>query len=82
MSVAAVAAGVTSSEGLTALVMRGIRSGNGTGDFRHKSEKKRRRDNGYIRYEQERKSEGDVSSAMACGTQSVIDQGEGIHAAT
>jgi hypothetical protein len=40
MSVAARAAGVTSSGGLTALVMRGIRSGNGTGDFRHKNEKK------------------------------------------
>ena len=74
MSVVAMAAGVTSSGGLTALVVRGFRSGTSTGDVRHKNEKKRRSDNGYVGYEQERKSEGDVASAMAGGTQGAVEQ--------
>jgi len=81
MSVAAMAAGVTSSGGLTALVVRGLRSGINKGSFIHKNEKKGRSDNGNFSYEQDRKSESDVAGAMASGTQRVVEEGEGIHEA-
>jgi hypothetical protein len=81
MSAAAMAAGVTSSGGLTALVVRSFGPGNIARKFRHKYEKKRRNDNGNFSYEQDRKSESDIASAMGGGTQSAADQGEGIHAA-
>jgi hypothetical protein len=81
MRVAAMAAGVMSSGGMTALVVRSFRSGNSTRKFRHKNENKRRSDNGYLSNEQDRKSESNVASAMGGGTQSAADQGEGIHAA-
>src|SRR6202140_2198325 len=74
MSVAAMAAGVTSSGGLTALVVRGFRSGSSTEKFRAKKEKQRRNDNGNFSYEQDRKSEGDVASAVGGGTQAVVDE--------
>jgi hypothetical protein len=81
MSVAAMAAGVTSSGGLTALVVRGFRSGNNMENFRSKKKQQRRNDNGNFSYEQDRKSEGDVASAVGGGTQAVVDEGERIHAA-
>src|SRR6202166_3145836 len=80
MSVAAMAAGVTSSGGLTALVVRSFRPRKSSELFRHKN-KKRRNDNGYFRYEQDGKSESDVEGAVACGTKAIADEGEGIHAA-
>ena len=80
MSVAAMAAGVTSSGGLTALVVRGFRSGNSLGNLRYKNEKKRRSDNGNSNYEHEGKSESDVAGAMAGGTQGAEarPQGQGL----
>jgi hypothetical protein len=80
MSVAAMAAGVTSSGGLTALVVRSFRSEN-KGSFIRENEKKRRRDNGNFSYEQDRKSESDVAGAMACGTQRAVEEGKRIHEA-
>jgi hypothetical protein len=50
ISVAAMAAGVTSSGGLTTLV-RGLRPGNKTGSLDYKSEAKRRMDNGNRSYQ-------------------------------
>jgi len=79
MSVAAMAAGVTSSGGLTALVVRGFRPGNKTGSFDCKSETKRRMDNGNSSYEQDRKSESDVAGAVAYGTQRIPEERERIH---
>jgi hypothetical protein len=79
MSVAAMAAGVTSSGGLTALVVRSFWSGNIKGSFIHENEKKRRRDNGNFSYEHEAKSESDVAGAVARGTQGAVEEGEGIH---
>jgi hypothetical protein len=81
MSAAPMAAGVTSSGGLTALVVRSFRPGKSMGTFRFKEKKRRRNDNGNFSYEQDRKSESDFASAMGGGTQSAADQGEGIHAA-
>ncbi len=55
MSVAAMAAGVTSSGGLTALVVRSFRPGNNTGNVGHKDERKGRSDNGYVQLRARRK---------------------------
>jgi hypothetical protein len=79
MSVAAMAAGVTSSGGLTALVVRSFRPGSNKGSFHHENEKKRRRDNANCSYEHEAKSESDVAGAVARGTQGAVEEGEGIH---
>jgi len=81
MNVVAMAAGVTSSVGLTALVVRSIRPGKSMGAFRFKENKRRRNDNGNFSFEQDRKSESDIASAMGGGTQGTFEQGEGIHAA-
>src|SRR6202166_5456888 len=64
MSVAPMAAGVTSSGGLTALVVRSFRPGKRMGTFRFKEKKQRRNDNGYFGYEQDGKSESDNAGAV------------------
>jgi hypothetical protein len=80
-STAVMVAGVTSSGGLTALAVKYLQLGNVVTVFKNKKKPAKENDNGNFSYEQDRKSESDITSAVAGGTQGAVEQGEGIHEA-
>jgi hypothetical protein len=80
-STAVMVAGVTSSGGLTALAVKYLQLGNVVTVFKNKKKPAKENDHGNLSYKQDRKSEGDITSAVACGTKAVADEGEGIHEA-